>query len=538
MSFVLTTPELLTAAAGDVQGIGAAIAAANAAAAAPTTGVLPPAADPVSARTAALFSAYAQRYQALSARAAAFHHRFAQTLAAGGESYAESEAANTAATRLTSPLPSQHLASPGSLGHPGSGTPTTATLGNSTGANQILARATVGGQNPGTANPAGRPVTGGVPGGQNIGVQAAHPGTLAGRVHGFNSAAGNGSTPDPGTAHAAARTTATSTTSTASTGTSTSPDDVALIMGGTGNPQPSPGYVNAVYVRYIQPYYPGYTPEGLYTPEQFWPVTGLTSETFGQSVRQGVQLLNNAIMTQIGEGHHVIVVGYSQSATIATIEMRHLDALPANLRPSPSMLRFVLLADPNNPNGGVLERFHGLYIPVLNVHFNGATPPNTPYPTTIYTFQYDPFADFPQYPIDIPADLNALLGVYSVHTAYPSLSPAEIASAIKETFDMTTYYLIPNPNPPLVQLLRQIGVPSPIVDLIQPFLRGIIDLGYGTGPAYVPTPAQLFPLPPHLGLFNAAGGLSVGAAVGIPDPLAAGLSPSAELPHVLEPGLV
>ena len=49
MSFVSTQPEALTAAAGSLQGIGSAMSAQNAAVAAPTTGVVPAAADEVSA---------------------------------------------------------------------------------------------------------------------------------------------------------------------------------------------------------------------------------------------------------------------------------------------------------------------------------------------------------------------------------------------------------------------------------------------------------------------------------------------------------
>jgi hypothetical protein len=44
------------------------------------------------------------------------------------------------------------------------------------------------------------------------------------------------------------------------------------------------------------------------TPDQFWPVTGLTSETFGKSVHQGVALLNNAITTQTAGGDHVVTL--------------------------------------------------------------------------------------------------------------------------------------------------------------------------------------------------------------------------------------
>jgi hypothetical protein len=63
MSFVTVQPETLAAAAGDLEGIGYALAAGNAAAAAPTTGVVPAAADEVSALIAAQFAAHAQLYQ-------------------------------------------------------------------------------------------------------------------------------------------------------------------------------------------------------------------------------------------------------------------------------------------------------------------------------------------------------------------------------------------------------------------------------------------------------------------------------------------
>jgi hypothetical protein len=58
MSYVTTHPEMLSAAAGNLQGIGAVVSAGNAAAAGPTTGVVPAAADEVSALTAAQFRSY------------------------------------------------------------------------------------------------------------------------------------------------------------------------------------------------------------------------------------------------------------------------------------------------------------------------------------------------------------------------------------------------------------------------------------------------------------------------------------------------
>ena len=97
MSYVTTQPEALSAAAGTLQGIGAAMSSQNAAAAAPTTGVVPAAADEVSALTAAQFAAHAQVYQAVSAQAAAIHEMFVNTLGVSSGSYAATEAANAAA---------------------------------------------------------------------------------------------------------------------------------------------------------------------------------------------------------------------------------------------------------------------------------------------------------------------------------------------------------------------------------------------------------------------------------------------------------
>jgi len=96
MSFVTTQPEALIAAAGNLAGIGSTIAAQNAAAAPPTTGVVPAAADAVSALQATQFAAYGTLYQHISAQAAAIHEMFVNTLGASANSYGATEAANSA----------------------------------------------------------------------------------------------------------------------------------------------------------------------------------------------------------------------------------------------------------------------------------------------------------------------------------------------------------------------------------------------------------------------------------------------------------
>jgi len=95
MSYVLSAPVLMTAAATDLAAIGSAVAAAHAAAAAPTTGLIPAAADEVSTGIAALFSIHAQDYQALAIKVAAAQGQFVTNLTTSAGAYASAENALT-----------------------------------------------------------------------------------------------------------------------------------------------------------------------------------------------------------------------------------------------------------------------------------------------------------------------------------------------------------------------------------------------------------------------------------------------------------
>ncbi len=96
MSFVLAMPEVLGSAATDLAALGSVLGAADAAAAATTTGIVAAAQDEVSAAIAALFSAHGRAYQVASAQAAAVHAQFVEALSAGAGAYASAEAAGAA----------------------------------------------------------------------------------------------------------------------------------------------------------------------------------------------------------------------------------------------------------------------------------------------------------------------------------------------------------------------------------------------------------------------------------------------------------
>jgi PE family len=94
MSYLLTVPDEVVAAATDLAGIGSSISAANVSAAPLTTAIAAAGADDVSAGIAALFGAHAQAYQQQGALLAAFHEQFVRSLTAGAGAYSAAEAAN------------------------------------------------------------------------------------------------------------------------------------------------------------------------------------------------------------------------------------------------------------------------------------------------------------------------------------------------------------------------------------------------------------------------------------------------------------
>lgn len=302
---------------------------------------------------------------------------------------------------------------------------------------------------------------------------------------------------------------------------------IGLIMGGSGLPIPGTDYVDAAQLLYLdQPFIPtggnfpgvetpGVLANGLFTPEGFYPLTGVKTLPVNYpngadgyaapqtSVGQGVTILNDNILANEAAGNATTVFGYSQSATIASYEMQQLD--PGGT-PSSAPVQFLLVGDPSNPDGGLLSRFPDLTLPSMGVAFGNSTPADD-FTSVIYSREYDGFADFPRYPINFLSDLNAFLGIVEVHGGYlTQLTPTQIADAIPLATSgptETTYYMIPTGDLPLLDPLRDIPViGNPIADLLQPDLRLIVNLGYDNpnplegwdaGPANVTTPFGLFP---------------------------------------------
>lgn len=304
-------------------------------------------------------------------------------------------------------------------------------------------------------------------------------------------------------------------------------DRTALILGGTGGPTPDDTYIDIVASQFIAPTHPGQDVDyvAVTTPEELWPVTGLLRlvgfalgdrRLFGpggmgwpdepvwklsglfdltadRSVEQGAADLQDAV-AEHGNGPQVIS-GYSQGAGVANVVKRRLAEQYPTGTTAPD-IDFVLIGDPNLPNGGLMSRFAGLHIPILDFTFNGPAATNTQFDTVEISRQYDGLTDFPLYPLNLIADLNAVLGMFYVHTHLLDVSlPADPATlAYQGSHGDTSYYLFKNEDLPLFGPLRTLGVPEKLIDVVEPFFKVIVELGYDRSiPPWEPTPARLIP---------------------------------------------
>jgi len=336
-------------------------------------------------------------------------------------------------------------------------------------------------------------------------------------------------------------------------------EDIGLAIGGSADPVPGPGYVEAADGLYLNnpgtTLYPDLTffqatsdnpfGNGLFTPEGAYPLFGQGVQQLfynfplnadglagpSTSVGQGASILESTILANQAAGDASTVFGYSQSSTLSGVTMQLLDPTGANDSGQTDAPQFLLIADPNNPNGGLFERFNGfqtladqgtahsttlpLNLASLGIAFNGATPADD-FTTNIYSLEYDGFTDFPRYPINFLSDLNAFLGIETLHGTYlnggvdgsgptaeqianATLLPGSENSLTDPCADCLTNYFMINETAPLVALL-----PQSLQELLGPDLTFLINLGYvGDGsqgfavtpdsPANIPTPFGLFP---------------------------------------------
>ncbi|BBY73643.1 hypothetical protein MPRF_05420 [Mycolicibacterium parafortuitum] len=174
-------------------------------------------------------------------------------------------------------------------------------------------------------------------------------------------------------------------------------DFIGAVVDGSGVTPPDSAYRLVPYSATFRPFSHG----------------GFRDLTYDDSVAEGVELLAGH---QLSAGD--VVFGFSQGAVAASV---YKETHTGNV--------YLLVGNPGRPNGGVMQRFDGAKIPLLDVTFGGATPNNGDL-TIDVTRQYDGWSDFPRYVWNPVAVLNAIMGTILVHSpTQTELTAADLAAA-------------------------------------------------------------------------------------------------------------
>ena len=299
----------------------------------------------------------------------------------------------------------------------------------------------------------------------------------------------------------------------------------ALIVPGTGTPKAEDvaDYMQNAYNRYIASSNPTVLPtectsanhctfDPVDYPASFWPLVFIPRwcvagrcEMWNVSVGDGVTHLDQQLteaLKGLNKGDKIVLFGYSQGARVVSIEKGNLG--PNN--PNKDSLEIVFIGNISRPNGGLWSRLSFLpTIPILDVSFGKPTPTytaDTGIKTTDISFEYDGVSDFPVYPLNLLAVANAIAGFQYVHGYYlvpngngPTdqlpwgYTPEDIQKFIEDpnnpTKGDTTYVTIPAKSLPILQPFIDFGnatgtsaIVDPILELIEPVLKVLIDTGY------------------------------------------------------------
>ncbi len=320
----------------------------------------------------------------------------------------------------------------------------------------------------------------------------------------------------------------------------------ALVAPGTGTPDAN---VIAGYLENARDYYMTATPctienncdlVGINYPASFWPlffrprwcVPG-RCDKWDDSVADGLNSFNSALTNLLATDpdEEIVLFGYSQGGAIVSDQLRLIQDLDPALK---ERLSVVLIGNIDNPVGGPwsLLGFLGT-IPIVDVTTGMPTIVDTGIPTTSVHFEYDGVGDSPIYWGNLPAVLNAVAGFWYVHgqmlwpngyneTGLPNAyTPEELADQMDpvshpENVNYDRYgnpfITIPTRTLPIMipflNFGRDFGLSwliEPLVDLVSPALRVIIDTAYDrTLDPGIPRYLSLLPFNPKLNLFEVA----------------------------------
>lgn len=260
----------------------------------------------------------------------------------------------------------------------------------------------------------------------------------------------------------------------------------AFVVGGARGPGiPWYDYTN----RAGRGYFPGAQrtivpyPAGMiygHFPDQLWADTGLATDSVGESVVTGRRNLDSMIRASRGDS---LAIGLSEGTLVLNAEQARLAGDPN--APAPDQLSFTHFSSPVAVHGfgrSVMAMFApGTYVPIVD--YTVPAPVESQYHTNLVVAEYDGLADFPDGNANFLSLANAVMGAMTVHTPAAFTTPADvppgnIITTTNSRGATTTTYLIPAKQLPLTMPLRDLGMPSDMVDQLDGALRPEVDAGY------------------------------------------------------------
>ena len=174
----------------------------------------------------------------------------------------------------------------------------------------------------------------------------------------------------------------------------------------------------------------------------------------------------------------VVLFGHSQGAQVIYSDLRRWAANPGSA-PDPAQVSWVSIGNPENRYGG--KR------PNTDEAANPWLPADTAYHGTEVIRQYDGWADWPDDSTNLIAVANALVGMFTTHTAYWN-GDLNDPRNVRYTPDLpgggpgnVTYVWVPNDTLPLVAWA------GPFAPMLDNALRPLVEKGYSR-PVDIPDP--------------------------------------------------
>ncbi|WP_166906939.1 PE-PPE domain-containing protein [Mycobacterium sp. DL440] len=267
----------------------------------------------------------------------------------------------------------------------------------------------------------------------------------------------------------------------------TLPGNYAVIgVGGANNP--TSDRIQNKFQRNYVPYSGGYAGPA---DGRFYGVNYPATLPIDTSVAEGRQPLIDKVAearTQVGSDGTVYIVSYSEGTIVAEKYKRELDGQGGH---DADTLKFVYIAAPTVPNGGIYARFPDLGPLGLLGFTSTGSAEQSPYDETFITIEYDPVGDFPAYANPL-AVANAAAGFVYLH-GDPTPDATDLNdpdAVIVKTVNTPgggndTYILVKTEHLPLLQPIRDVSTAlnttaftEPVLGAIEPTLKLAVDMGY------------------------------------------------------------